>query len=71
MPFGLLRARVYASTSRAERFQELTLCCFQELLLGLEAEKAELAQQINHLQLEKQDLLHMKTSLSLEVATYR
>lgn len=52
-------------------FQEQTLSCFQEHLLGLEAEKAELGQQINHLQLEKRDLLHAKTSLSLEVATYR
>lgn len=38
---------------------------------GLEVEKAELGRQINQLQLEKRELQQVKTSLSLEVATYR
>lgn len=39
--------------------------------MGLEAEKAELDGKIIYLQLENRDLLHEKTSLSLEVAAYR
>lgn len=39
--------------------------------MDLEAEKAELGQQIHHLQLENRELLHVKNSLSLEVTTYR
>uniref|UniRef100_H3D624 IF rod domain-containing protein n=1 Tax=Tetraodon nigroviridis TaxID=99883 RepID=H3D624_TETNG len=50
----------------SQQIQEL-----QEHLVDLEEEKAELGRQINYLQLEKRDLLHVKTSLSLEVATYR
>ncbi|KAM9310459.1 nestin [Pholidichthys leucotaenia] len=43
----------------------------QEYLGGLEVEKQDLGQQINHLLLENRDLLQMKMSLGLEVATYR
>lgn len=39
--------------------------------MDLEAEKAELGQQMCHLQLENRELLHVKKSLSLEVTTYR
>ncbi|KAI3361471.1 hypothetical protein L3Q82_012944 [Scortum barcoo] len=42
----------------------------QEHLEDLEAEKAELGQQIDHLLLENRRLLQLKTSLGLEVATY-
>lgn len=44
---------------------------FQDHLMGLEAERDQLGRQIHHLQLENRDLLQVKTSLSLEVATYR
>lgn len=60
-----------AALTGRQVLQEQTLSCFQEHLVDLEEEKAELGRQINYLQLEKQDLLHVKTSLSLEVATYR
>lgn len=60
-----------ATLADSQVFQEQTLSCFQAHLEGLEAEKTELGRQINHLQLENRDLLHVKTSLSLEVATYR
>ncbi|XP_033497042.2 nestin [Epinephelus lanceolatus] len=43
----------------------------QEHLEGLEAEKEELGQQIDHITLENRGLLQQKTSLGLEVATYR
>nr|XP_046256427.1 nestin [Scatophagus argus] len=43
----------------------------QEHLEGLEAEKAELGQQVDHLLLENRGLLQVKMSLGLEVATYR
>ncbi|XP_078108192.1 nestin [Sander vitreus] len=43
----------------------------QEHLEGLEAEKAELGQRIDHIVLENQGLLQKKMSLGLEVATYR
>ncbi|XP_068996701.1 nestin [Embiotoca jacksoni] len=42
-----------------------------EHLEGLEAEREELGQQIDHLLLENRSLLQMKMSLGLEVATYR
>ncbi|XP_040899619.1 nestin [Toxotes jaculatrix] len=38
---------------------------------GMEAEKEELSQQINHLLMENRSLLQLKMSLGLEVATYR
>lgn len=39
--------------------------------MGLEAERAELGQEIHHLQQQNRDLLNVKMSLSLEVTTYR
>lgn len=47
------------------------LSSFQEQQVGLEAEKEELGRQVQHLQLERRDLLQVKASLSLEVVTYR
>lgn len=44
---------------------------WQEHLSGLEAEKEELGQQIDHLLLENRGLLQVKMSLGLEVTTYR
>lgn len=44
---------------------------WQEHLEGLEVEKEELGQQIDHLILENRGLLQQKMSLGLEVATYR
>lgn len=44
---------------------------WQAHLEGLEAEREELGQQIDHLLLENRGLLQMKMSLGLEVATYR
>lgn len=49
----------------------LDLLFWQEHLTGLVAEKEELGQQIDHLLLENRGLLQAKTSLGLEVATYR
>ncbi|KAF1388467.1 hypothetical protein PFLUV_G00090510 [Perca fluviatilis] len=43
----------------------------QEHLEGLEAEKEELGQRIDHVVLENRGLLQQKMSLGLEVATYR
>uniref|UniRef100_A0A3Q1FB11 Nestin-like n=1 Tax=Acanthochromis polyacanthus TaxID=80966 RepID=A0A3Q1FB11_9TELE len=43
----------------------------QEHLDGLEAEKEEVGQQIDHLLVENRGLLQLKMSLGLEVATYR
>lgn len=44
---------------------------WQDRLDGLEAEKGELGQQIDHLLLENRRLLQLKMSLGVEVATYR
>lgn len=52
----------------------LFLSCFLFLkahLHGLEAEREELGQQIDHLVMENRGLVQQKMSLGLEVATYR
>lgn len=44
---------------------------WQEHFEGLEVEKEELGQQIDHILLENRGLQQVKMSLGLEVATYR
>uniref|UniRef100_A0A4W6D306 IF rod domain-containing protein n=1 Tax=Lates calcarifer TaxID=8187 RepID=A0A4W6D306_LATCA len=58
-----------AAQQRHKHSQEIQQ--LQAHLEGLEAEREELGQQIDHLLLENRGLLQMKMSLGLEVATYR
>ncbi|GLD73354.1 nestin-like protein, partial [Lates japonicus] len=57
-----------AAQQRDKHSQEIQQ--LQAHLEGLEAEREELGQQIDHLLLENRGLLQMKMSLGLEVATY-
>uniref|UniRef100_A0A3B4UTD2 Nestin-like n=2 Tax=Seriola dumerili TaxID=41447 RepID=A0A3B4UTD2_SERDU len=58
-----------ASQQRNKHSQEIQQ--LQAHMEGLEAEKEEVGQQIDHLLLENRGLLQLKMSLGLEVATYR
>ncbi|KAK2845086.1 hypothetical protein Q5P01_011745 [Channa striata] len=58
-----------AAQQRDQHSQELQQ--LQEHMEALEVEKQELCQQIDHLLLENRNLMQLKISMGLEVATYR
>ncbi|XP_075937383.1 nestin [Anarhichas minor] len=59
-----------AAAQQGDRYSQ-EIQHLQEHLGGLEAEKEEVGQHIDHLLLENRGLLQQKMSLGLEVATYR
>ncbi|XP_068585959.1 nestin [Cebidichthys violaceus] len=65
--------RVHLETAAAQQGERYSqeIQHLQEHLGGLEAEKEEVGRHIDHLLLENRGLLQQKTSLGLEVATYR